>query len=73
VAPGVSRREAKKARQKARKQARVSNLIVSMFRGAGALSGPVTVIVPPPPRVASCIPFGTKGAIRSAFERRQRA
>jgi len=45
-APGLSRRAAKKDRQKARKQVRVSGLTVSMLRDVGALPAPAAVRSP---------------------------
>ena len=46
IAPGVSERAAKKLRQKARKQVRVSNVTVGLLRNIGALPAPAPVIAP---------------------------
>jgi len=45
-APGLSRRAAKKQRQKARRQVRVSNVTVNLLRNIGALPTPAPAIVP---------------------------
>lgn len=46
--PTISRRAAKKLRQRARRQVRVSNVTVQLMRSVGVLPAPVPVVVPVP-------------------------